>query len=369
VVDADLKDGHVPESADLLMVLSPEDLDDKQRFAIDQFLMRGGAVVLAASPYGIDFQGSLAATPQVSGLDDWLAGYGIKIGDSLVLDPQNAALPVPVERNVGGLPIRQIQMMPYPHFPDLRGDELDPDSPVTAGLEQLTLNWASPVTVDADKAKGLKVATLLRSSPGSWTSTERNIVPDYDTYPDSGFPVEGTRGAQTLAVAVTGRFPSFYAGKDSPLLAPQSDAADQSAQQPPAGDADKPPAADAPKPIASDVIERSPESARLVVIGSSTFGSDLALSLASQGLGATYTKPADFLQNVVDWSLEDQRLLALRGHTQFASTLVPESNGAERTWEYINYGLALLGLGLVWLWRRWVARADRARHARILQEV
>ncbi len=42
-----LEEGRVPEEADLLLVPSPRELSDKQVFAIDQFLMRGGSVVLA----------------------------------------------------------------------------------------------------------------------------------------------------------------------------------------------------------------------------------------------------------------------------------------------------------------------------------
>ena len=64
----------------------------------------------------------------------------------MVLDPQNAALPVPVQRNVGGFSIREIQMLSYPYFPDIRGAGLNEDNPITAALEQVTLNWASPVT-------------------------------------------------------------------------------------------------------------------------------------------------------------------------------------------------------------------------------
>ena len=43
-IDTDLKSGHVPRDADMLMVLDPHDLDQKQVFAIDQFLMQGGTV-------------------------------------------------------------------------------------------------------------------------------------------------------------------------------------------------------------------------------------------------------------------------------------------------------------------------------------
>src|SRR3546814_10251614 len=81
VVDADLSTGRVPEDTDVLMVLAPESLGETARFAIDQFLMRGGSVVLATSPYRVDMTRTLSAARQDSGLADWLAGYGIdKIG-------------------------------------------------------------------------------------------------------------------------------------------------------------------------------------------------------------------------------------------------------------------------------------------------
>src|SRR3546814_20292260 len=84
------------------MVLAPESLGETARFAIDQFLMRGGSVVLATSPYRVDMTRTLSAARQDSGLADWLAGSGIDLGASLVLAPQHAALPVPTARMGGG---------------------------------------------------------------------------------------------------------------------------------------------------------------------------------------------------------------------------------------------------------------------------
>ena len=40
--DTDLQDGRVPADADLLLLLAPENLNEKQLFAVDQFLMQGG---------------------------------------------------------------------------------------------------------------------------------------------------------------------------------------------------------------------------------------------------------------------------------------------------------------------------------------
>ncbi len=370
----DLKDGRVPGDADLLLVLAPRDLDDKQRFAIDQFLMRGGSVVLTTSPFDVQLTNTLTATREKSGLEDWLAHYGLNVGASMVLDPRNAALPVPEQRSIGGIPVREIHMLPYPQFPDLRGASLDRSNPITASLGQLTLNWASPISVDAAKNKSRTVSKLLRSSPRSWTSDSLDVVPDYRVYPDTGFSVAGKRKPELLAVALQGSFESFYKGKESPLAKPpemKSAGKDDGAKDDATGSGKAQAAkkGDQGEPSITSVIERSPESARLVLVASNTFASDTALELASQGLNTLYTKPLEFLQNAIDWSLEDPGLLALRGRTQLARTLTPIPESRQRMWEYLNYALALAGLFAVWAWRRRIDAHDRLRYQRILREV
>src|SRR3546814_10248340 len=80
-------------SSDLLLfVAAPEKLGEKELFAIDQFLMKGGTVVLAASPFVPTFAQGFAARKVDTGLEDWLAHHGITIEESMVLDSQSAAL-------------------------------------------------------------------------------------------------------------------------------------------------------------------------------------------------------------------------------------------------------------------------------------
>jgi ABC-2 type transport system permease protein len=352
IKEADLKDGRVPAEADLLLVLAPDQLDDKQRYAIDQFLMQGGSVIVTTSPFDVHITSTLAVTKKTSGLQEWLAHHGITIGETMVLDPHNAALPVPVERQLGGITVREIRMLPYPHFPDLRKEELSQNSPITASLGQLTLNWASPVTVDAEKNKGRTVTELVRSSAKSWTSGNQDVLPDYRTYPNTGFPVGDEQVGSLMAVAIEGRFDSFYQGKESPLTLKGDNVS-----------SDKETAAQV-----TGVINHSPDSARLILVSSNTFASDMATELVSQGLSTRYTKPFAFIQNAVDWSLEDRSLLALRGRTQLARTLDPLPDGRQQLWESANYGLALMGLLMVWIWRRRVAVSDHKRYQQVLME-
>ena len=378
----DLATGQVPVDIDLLLVLAPEALEERQRFAIDQYLMRGGSVVLTTSPFTIDVSTTLAARELDSGLQDWLAHHGVSVAGQMVLDPRNAAMPVPVERYIGGIPIREVSLLDYPHFPDVRGRGLNLNNPATAGLGQLTLNWASPVRVDPERQGDRReVEWLLRSSPDSWLSDSLDILPDYQTYPGSGYPLGEERGEQWLAVALEGRFTSFWQGQPSPLAAPTGDAGaaggDDGDEVEGRDEVEAGAARGAPQAASADgdlvnllsVIERSPESARLVVIGSNTFASDLSLDLASQGQGAYYTQPLALVQNLVDWALEEPALLELRGRSRLARTLDPLPEDGQRFWEGMNHAMALFGLLLVWLWRRQVRLADFRRYRRILGEV
>jgi len=361
LTDTDLKDGHVPAGADLLLLLAPEKLDDKQRFAVDQFLMQGGSVVIATSPFAIDISNTLHAKQHRSGLEAWLKHAGIGIDKTLVLDRHSASLPIPVRRQLGSISVNEIQMMPYPLFADIRRDGLSQQNPMTASMQQLTMNWASPLHVDKDKNSHRQVVKLIHSSPQSWVSDNSEILPKYSLYPDVGFRPAAQRSSQLLAVAIKGEFDSFFKGKSSPLLA----------QKPAQADKEKTGADQTgkAKTVVGSVINHSSDSARLIVIGSNAFARDAVISLSSQGMGTRYTRQIELIENAIDWSLEDAGLLSIRSRASFSRTLIPMQHEDQLFWEYLNYALALFGLALVWLWRRVVRKRKTAQCHAILAEV
>ncbi len=368
-IDTDLKSGVVPNDADMLVLLDPRNLDQKQVFAIDQFLMQGGSVMVATAPIAVSLGQSLDAQPVKSGLEDWLRDNGLSLGPGLVLSAQSGSLPIPIQRDVGGFTVNEIELANYPYIVDVRSDGLDGASPITSALGQIDVPWAAPITVDARHSQGRKLTVLIRSAGASWTSPSTSLLPDYRSYPELGF-VAGQRPApQTLAVMLEGRFDSAFKGKPSPLLA-----AGNAAPDPPAADAGqgaKPPAAAnsaaTPATQINGVLDHSPNSARLVLVGSSALFSDQAINLIGQTLGSPDSKPAEFAQNLIDWSLEDQGLLAIRSRAHFARTLRPLSRSGEQILEYLNYALALGGLAAVWLLDRRRRKRAAARYLRQLQ--
>ncbi len=364
-LDTDLSSGRVPLDADLLMVLDPRGMNDKQRFAIDQFLMQGGTVLLAAAPNEVVVDRGISSHPVSTGLEQWLADYGVSYGKGMVLDPQSGALPIPVPHQVGGVSIDEIELAKYPYIVDVRGRGLDAHSPITASLGQIDVPWATPVLVDAKLNHARRVTELLSSSDRSWVSASGDLMPDYQAFPDLGFAPVKSAGDQPLAMMLEGVFDSQFKGKPSPLLPPpaaQTGAAKGKTAAPPAP----------PQPTKAEidrVIEHSPDSARLIVLGSSAMLSDQAIRLIGETLGTEYTKPGEFVQNLVEWSLEDQSLLGMRGREHFARTLTPMDRATEAGWEYCNYAAALVGLGLVWWLNRRRRRRAGLRSLRLLEQV
>ena len=361
VISADLKDGQVPAEADILVLAAPKELTDKQLFGVDQFLMRGGTVVIATSPFDVNLQQGLTAEKYDSGLTDWLASHGLTISGEMVLDPQNSAFPIPIQRQVAGFVVQETRMVDYPYFVDIRPDGMNEDNSILSGLNQLTMSWASPIQVETGDDGSRKAIKLLESSPESWTSPQTDIAPDFDRYGQLGFsPDSQERGRKLLGVAVEGSFTSYFKDKPSPLLADEEniDNVEEGSSGTDGQD----------KQVISRLIDKSPESARIILFSSNSFLTDESLQLASAAMRSLYLAPTQLIVNSVDWSLEDRGLLAIRGRGHFSRPLKPMSKEVQMFWEYLNYGLALLGLLLIWLIRSIFRKRTALGYQRLLEQ-
>jgi len=324
----------VESDVDVLILAGPTGFAEAEVKAVDQFLMRGGAVIVLHGQYRLDLGGrSLTVQKVESGLDALLASYGVTVQDQMVLDRRSETFPLRVSKD-----LNNVKDVPYPYFVKLADTQL-PRSVITAGLPGALMQWASPVVAPVPTGDGArKVETLMKSSPDSWLSNERSVEPDFELYKAGGFapPPDdpAKKGAQVLGVAITGGFDSFAAAQAKANPAPSASAPDD-------GD--------------EALIERSPPDARLVVIGSSSFASDAVLEL-SQQLGFELADAnLTMVQNAVDWAVADTDLLTIRARSSGARALTVEESERGK-WEWINYGLAFAGLGAVvlasWLRRR-----------------
>ena len=345
VREVDLSQGSIPGDIDILLNLDPRDHGEEERFAIDQFLMRGGSAIIATSKYSMadsnqfGGQNSLGVQQNESGLTDLLAHYGVEIDDTVVLDKQNAAFPIPVTRNVAGIQVEDIQMISYPGFVDIAGDQLDKDNIALSGLPRIVMHWASPVTLNRpsdneSQTSSVQRTTLMYSSPDSWTVDNYTAHPDFMKFPKTGWETSTDTKKYPLAVSLMGTMTSFYA--DS---APEFD-------QGAAG------STNSDKPVS--VIKQSPEQSRLVVLGSASFVTDWVSHL-NRGVSDAHLSNFQLIQNLTDWCLEDVALLSIRSRGNYARTLISLPLANRRWLEWGNYLVALLSIliiGLASLGRR-----------------
>ncbi len=326
----------VPTDVDVLLVLKPKDLSARAVWDLDQYLMRGGRVIVCADEYDTKFDSNgLELTAMSTGLDGWLGHFGIKIDKTLVLDDRNQPLPIPETTMTPLGPLRTWKMAPYPYLVEVRDDGIL-DRRVAGRLEAMGLYWASPIELDKDKEKGLEVVDLLRSSARSWTDDDTSKV----QYVDYRVPDEGT-APHLLAVALSGRFESYFAGKEPP---PRPPAAGRPADS---GDA---------KAAADEVpLTRSPET-RLVVVSDADFLSDFVARALGRDEGGFFAENLAFTQNLIDWANLDSDLIGIRSRSAGPRRLERVERSTEIGIETANYVVPIVLLLAFGAWRAWRRR-------------
>lgn len=320
----DLTEGAVPDTVDVLILGKVGNLTAKEQVAIDQFLLRGGSVIVMAGHNRVAMErGRFSPEPTSQVLLDMLSHYGARVGDGFVTDQQAGALALPIRGRVF--------QFDYPFWPDLRPDQMNEDHLAMRGLTQLSMPWASRVDLGA-VPDGVTGEVLLHSSrDGSGLPNDAALMPDFQTYRQTGFPRPTELGEKPLAVALTGRFPSFFTDETRPEI--------------------------------EGALTEPVAEGRLVVLGSSEMLSDVILEYASSSMGRMHANNPVLLQNLIDWAVADTDLLSIRNPGRFSRALAPLDEGTAQNLEYANYafgGLVLAGFFLIARRRRPIPQPRRS---------
>lgn len=336
----DLESGTVPSDVDVLLVLAPKDLNDKQVFAIDQFLMKGGSVIMATSQASVTIARSgVSMTETKSGVESWLAHHGLEVQKNFVMDTQNLGFPEISKRNVQGVMVNNIELSPNPQILDIRDSGLNQENAISSSLGQLTMGWASPVVYTSKESSKLTYTKLAESTKNSWRSEDFTVESNRSMYPEFGFKVAENKQPSVVASMLEGEFNSFFKGKQSPLV--EEKKADSSP------DGEKKDGEEASKPVVTSVIEKSPSISRIILFSSNDFAEDSILDVTNFVQGNELLSPLQAIENSLDWSTEDRTLLSIRSRGHFAQTLIPMTDEAKSIMEWINLAIALVGLGIV----------------------
>lgn len=376
-----LEEDGVPDDIDALVVFGPrKPLPAEAEYELDQFLLSGRPVVVFVNRFDVavrnfDAEGNLTVsnlTSTESNVQDWLEKYGVKVSGELVLQPERNAPIVLTELVRQGQLVWQSQRaFPYPLLPTFT--TFNPEHPLVSGLSSVTLPYVSPIDTTKAVEKGLQATWLVKSDEKAVARSSNipvlppELLEAMQTW-DPGGPYD-------VVVAVAGTFESAFKGQEKPGAAATAEGE---------GDA-------APKKEDALAKRRDSGEGRLLVIGSGLGLENLSaervfegfdMSELAQGgfefieksrdwaaryqnwrwrlqqLGETLEDSVLVLQNVLDWSVQNEALLAIRAKGDVRRPLAQVSEGEQRVLKYAGI-LAAPVLFLLFGFVRWQIRRRR----------
>jgi len=286
-------DGEALGKVNTLILAGPRELTDRQKYAIDQFIMRGGKAVFLVDT--VEIKEGLQATSFKPAVDDLLQHYGIRVEENLVLDRSNAYAAF----RSGFMTFR----IPYPFWVKVVSEGFASDNPTVSQLESLVLPWTSSLTVVGEKKSKMTVTELAKSTPSSWLQKGFYMLDPQQVSIRPGTQME----SYLLALSASGRFKSFFADKPIPPAEKREDGTEAPAQQ--------------------EAIKESPET-RIVVVGSSRF--------ITNDIITQFEDNQVFFLNIIDWLTLGEQLIGIRSRgatdrplsetTEYMKTLVKALN-------------------------------------------
>jgi ABC-type uncharacterized transport system involved in gliding motility auxiliary subunit len=197
----------IPPEVQVLLLAHPQNLPEAAQYAVDQFVMRGGRLILMIDPHS-EMQAARPGptgqppTDTASRLDRLLAAWGIEApADEVVLDLRGAW-------RVRAGPNERVQAVDYIAWYNLQGDSLNRDEVATAMLEQVTV--ASAGHLRPREGAGIEFVPLLTSSGQSMLVDAARVRTDPSpTRILAEFRADGER--RVIAARIRGNLLSAFA--------------------------------------------------------------------------------------------------------------------------------------------------------------
>lgn len=151
----------IPDRFRALAIVAPNDTVPPAHLAkLDDYLSRGGQLFIALNAVEGDLQNA-QGTAIHTGLEDWLRQKGVEASPSFIIDAQCGS--VTVRQQQGFLTFNTALQFPY--LPVISNF---PEHPITRGLEQAILSFASPLRFVGD--------STARFTPIALTSVKSGIA-------------------------------------------------------------------------------------------------------------------------------------------------------------------------------------------------
>jgi ABC-type uncharacterized transport system involved in gliding motility auxiliary subunit len=203
----------IPDSLPVLFVLGgAEDLDDWALYRIDRYIQAGGKVLFALEGVFVDEANSLQGRlMEDRGLQAMVSSYGATVKPELALDVTALSLSY---QSVDQFGSRVYRIIRYPLWIGALPQNGNSAHPVTAAFSGVDLFWASPL--ELNPPEGVSATELFHTTEEAWAQTKNFAANPEQSYQFQA-ELNETKGEKLLAAALTGAFPSWFAGKPKPV--------------------------------------------------------------------------------------------------------------------------------------------------------
>ncbi len=200
LTEINLKEADIPANLTSIIINGPEEiLTEPELYKIDQFVMKGGNVMIFADPFKVvqgNYYQPSTYNPQETGLNIILDRYGAKLETNYVFD-ENCY--VARQQGYGNINLYWA--------PQLSGEQLNKKHPITKNLGYVIFLQAGGITANIpDDNKDIRLTVLASTSKKGWKES-RNIEltpsmePPYDKSTENSYP---------LAILLEGKFKSAF---------------------------------------------------------------------------------------------------------------------------------------------------------------
>lgn len=149
-----------PDNLDVLLVIDATILQRDMLYQIDQFVMRGGSLIVMMDPRVRFNPSSNTVTPQpseeINDISDILLKYGVRYQGEQVVGDLNLA---------SFVADRQQRRLTYPYWMRIRKEGLSDSHPVTANLNEVFFAEAGSLSIVA-KDRGMPIVSTTKKSGG-----------------------------------------------------------------------------------------------------------------------------------------------------------------------------------------------------------
>lgn len=290
----DLSTGEEITGVDTLIIIgTKEEFSERALFIVDQFLMGGGSVLIAAKGMAVDE--NLQAIPNTTGLNKILDAYGLQIKPNLIADISNEM----ASFNQGFVTFTT----QYPYWVKIIKEGFDQENAAVAKLQSLSLPWVSEITIEPGKILEGQVSYLAQTTPKAW-----RVLEGFNLNPQGDFGFNEDAEKYTLVAGLRGKINSAFTDY-------------------------------IPKESESGDVLGSAENARLILISDADFAND--------GFINRFPDNLLFFQNIVDSLSLDEGLINIRSKTIQDRPLKELSDSSKMVIKFVNiFGLTLLVLSI-----------------------